>query len=61
MKRGARRQWQRRRFLVQLLRFSEAADPDSGVLDPELAPVEYDDVAMAEALAELRWEEGERE
>lgn len=50
-----------RRFLVQLLRFSEAVDPDSDVLDPELAPVEYDDVAMAEAFAELRWEEGERE
>jgi hypothetical protein len=43
------------RFLVKLMRSSEALDPDSDSFDPELAPVEFDDEAMAEAAAEMRW------
>ncbi len=49
------------RFLVKLMRSSEGLDPDADSFDPELAPVEYDDVAMAEAWAELRWAEAEEE
>jgi hypothetical protein len=43
------------RFLVKLMRSSEALDPESDLFDPELVPVEYDDEAMAEAAAELGW------
>lgn len=43
------------RFLVKLMRSSEALDPESDSFDPELAPVEYDDEAMAEAMADMRW------
>ena len=39
-----------RRFLVSLMGSSEALDPESDDFDPELAPVEYDDAAMREAL-----------
>lgn len=42
------------RFLVKLMRSSEALDPESDYFDPELAPVEYDDAAMADAWAEMR-------
>jgi hypothetical protein len=45
------------RFLVKLMRSSEALDPDADSFEPDLAPVEFDDVAMAEALAEMQWEE----
>jgi len=34
------------------MRSSEGLDPDADSFDPELAPVDYDDVAMAEAWAE---------
>ena len=44
-----------KRFLVTLIRHSEELDPDTDALDPQLAPVDYDDEAMAEALAELSW------
>jgi hypothetical protein len=30
------------RFLVKLMRSSEALDPDSDHFDPDMAPVEYD-------------------
>ncbi|MBV9011112.1 MAG: hypothetical protein JO272_03510 [Pseudonocardiales bacterium] len=45
------------RFLVKLMRSSEALDPDSDSFDPELAPVEYDDEAMFEALADRGWDD----
>jgi hypothetical protein len=41
------------RFLLRLIRHSEQLDPDADALDPELAPVDFDDTAMADALAEL--------
>ena len=44
-------------FLVKLMRSSEALDPASDHFEPELVPVEYDDAAMAEAMAEMRWDE----
>jgi hypothetical protein len=37
------------RFLIKLMRSSEALDPDSDSFDPELVPVDYDDEAMMEA------------
>jgi hypothetical protein len=49
------------RFLVKLMRSSEALDPETDAFEPELAPVEFDDDAMAEALAELPWDESEEE
>lgn len=47
------------RYLVRLMRSSESLDPDSDSFDPERVPVEFDDVAMAEALAEMEvdWED----
>jgi hypothetical protein len=38
------------RFLVRLMGSSEDLDPDADVTDPELAHVDFDDEAMAEAL-----------
>lgn len=49
------------RFLVKLMRSSEGLDPEADAFEPELAPVEFDDDAMAEAWAELPWDEGEEE
>ncbi len=46
------------RFLIKLMRSSEALDPASDAFDPDLAPIEFDDEAMAEAWAELRWDDG---
>lgn len=46
-------------FLLKLIRSSESLDPDSDSLDPELAHVEFDDVAMAEALSETEWDDNE--
>jgi hypothetical protein len=40
------------RFLLQLVRFSETLDPDTDSVDPDLAPVEFDNEAMAEAWAD---------
>jgi hypothetical protein len=40
------------RFLVNLMRLSEDLDPEADSPDPVLAPVDFDDGAMAEALAE---------
>jgi hypothetical protein len=45
------------RFLVKLMRSSEALDPASDSFDPELVPVEYDDEAMAQAMADMRWDD----
>lgn len=45
------------RFLVKLIRSSEGLDPDADSFDPELVPVEFDDAAMAEAVAEMGWDE----
>jgi hypothetical protein len=49
------------RFLVKLMRSSEALDPEADVFEPDLAPVAFDDVAMAEAWAQLHWDELEDE
>jgi len=49
------------RFLVKLMRSSEALDPAVDHFEPELVPVEYDDEAMAEAMAEREWDEQEPE
>lgn len=49
------------RFLLRLMRSSEGLDPDADAFEPDLAPVEFDDAAMAEAWAELRWDEGAEE
>lgn len=47
------------RFLVKVMRSSEGLDPDADSFAPDLAPVEFDDVAMAEALAEMHWDEAD--
>jgi hypothetical protein len=49
------------RFLLKLIRSSESLDPDADSLDPDLAPVEFDDVAMAEALSGTERDEGDDE
>lgn len=49
------------RFLVKVMRSSEALDPESDIFEPDLAPVVFDDVAMAEAWAELQGDEVENE
>jgi hypothetical protein len=40
--------------LVKLLRFSEDIDPLADASDPDLAPVEFDEEAIAEALRQRR-------
>jgi hypothetical protein len=47
------------RFLLKLILSSESLNPDADSFDPELALVEFDDVAMAEALSEMEWDEGD--
>jgi hypothetical protein len=47
------------RFVVNLMRSSEDLDPEADSPDPDLAPVEFDDEAMAEALAEARWDDAD--
>jgi hypothetical protein len=44
------------RFLVQLMSSSEGVDPESDAFRPDLAPYEFDDEAMAEALADFDWD-----
>jgi hypothetical protein len=44
------------RFLVKLMGSSEDVDPDADFSDPTLAPVEFDDDAFAEYLAEATWD-----
>jgi hypothetical protein len=41
------------RFLTEVIRHSEDIDPTNDLFEPELAPFEFDDDAMAEAAAEL--------
>lgn len=41
------------RFLLKLVRYSEEVDPDADELEPELARIEFDDEAMAEAMADF--------
>lgn len=41
------------RYLIKLMRSSEALDPDSDLFDPELVAVDYDDEAMMEAWSAL--------
>lgn len=48
-----------RRFLVAAMRASEGIDPTADTFEPDLSHVEFDEGAMAEALAELQWEDGE--
>ncbi len=50
-----------RRFLEALISASEGLDPDPDFPEPDLVPVEYDDVAMAEAVAEARWDDADDE
>ncbi len=45
------------RFLINLIRRSEDVDPDADSPEPTLAPVDFDDAAMAEALAEAQWDD----
>jgi hypothetical protein len=45
------------RFLVGLIGSSEDVDPEADFSDPTLAPVEFDDDAFAEYLAEATWDE----
>lgn len=45
------------RFLLKVMRSSEGLDPDADAFEPDLAPVEFDDAAIAEALGEMSWEE----
>jgi hypothetical protein len=44
-------------FLVRLLGASEDLDAQADTLTPDLARVEFDDEAMAEALAEAMWDD----
>jgi hypothetical protein len=43
-------------FLVKAIAFSEDIDAQADLLDPDLVPVEFDEVALNEALAEYSWD-----
>jgi hypothetical protein len=45
------------RFLVNLMRASEGLDPDADSFDPDLAPVEFDEMAVADALRDQPWDD----
>lgn len=47
------------RFLLRLIAASEGLDPEAHLIDPDLVPVEFDDDAMREALAEAPWDDEE--
>jgi hypothetical protein len=48
------------RFLVLMMGSSEGVDPESDAFRPDLEPYEFDDEAMAEAVADFDWDaEGE--
>jgi hypothetical protein len=49
------------RFLVNLMRASEGLDPDADSFDPDLAPVEFDEEAIAETMADLSWDDDEED
>jgi len=44
------------RFLVLMMGSSEGVDPESDAFRPDLAPYEFDDEAMAEAVADFDWD-----
>jgi hypothetical protein len=46
--------------LVSLIADSEELDPDADSFEPNLAPVDFDDEAMAEALPE-KWDDVEND
>jgi len=46
-------------FLVSLMRDSEDVDPDADAPDPTLAPVAFDDDAIAEALGDADWDDAD--
>jgi len=48
------------RFLVKLMRASEGLDPEADSFDPDLVPIQFDEMAMAEAWAEMQWEDEEQ-
>lgn len=45
------------RFLVRLMRSSEALDPDADSVIPDLASIEFDEAAISEAMAEMHWDD----
>jgi len=49
------------RFLLKAIAFSEDLDAEADHLEPDLAPVEFDEEAFAEALADMDWDEEEGE
>jgi hypothetical protein len=49
------------RLSVNLMAGSGDLNPDADFPEPDLAAVECDDVAMAEALAEARWHDADDE
>jgi hypothetical protein len=44
------------RFLVLMMGSSEGVDPESDAFRPDLEPYEFDDEAMAEAVADFDWD-----
>jgi hypothetical protein len=44
-------------FVLKAIRFSEPLDSAADVLDPEFVPVDFDDAAMAEAIADMEFED----
>ncbi len=49
------------RFVMEAIRFSEPLDAAADVPDPELVPIEFDDAAMQEAIADMDFEDYEPE
>lgn len=47
------------RFVMNAIRFSEPLDPAADVPDPEFVPVDFDDAAMREAIADMDFEDDE--
>ncbi len=47
------------RFLLRLIRASEDVDPNADLIDPDLAPIEFDDAAFADYVTEMPWEDEE--
>jgi hypothetical protein len=44
-----------RDFLLELVSYSEPVDPEADDWEPEMAPVDYDEAAMIEAMQEHRY------
>jgi hypothetical protein len=49
------------RFLLKAIASSEDLDAEADDQEPDLAPVEFDEVAIAEALTDTDWGEDEDE